>query len=95
MSATVKTTIEAAKDALVGTEQGPSITSESRRTFERFAVKDDSGSYMTPEGFVNALTNSNMDGDFHKITREQYAILFPAAGKWFLDSLDMGVAHGV
>lgn len=74
-------TIEAAKDALVGTEQGTSITAESRKTFERFATKEGPSSSMTPEGFVNALTSNNSDGDFHKIPREQYAILFPAAGK--------------
>ena len=80
MAGSVTGAVEAAKEILIGNEQGTSITAESKRTFERFALSDDSGSYMTSEGFVNALTASNPDEDFHKIPREQYAILFKAAG---------------
>lgn len=82
MSAAVTEAIETAKDVLVGHEVGTSITADSKRSFERFSVSDDSGRYMTPEGFVSALTASNPDEDFRKIPREQYVILFKAAGEF-------------
>lgn len=81
MSATVVGTLEAAKEVLVGSEQAASITAEARRSFLRFAEHDENERYMTTEGFVNALTASSQNEDFHKIPKEQYAILFLAAGK--------------
>lgn len=89
MSGSVSETIEAAKEVLVGSEQAPSMTAEARRSFLRFADSDDHGQFMTTEGFVNALTASSPHEDFHKIPREQYAILFLAAGEAFV--YDFGI----
>ncbi|ORY80844.1 putative mitochondrial carrier protein [Protomyces lactucae-debilis] len=80
------------KDTLVGTDQPPSITAESRRTFDRFAQQADAKGerWMTPDGFIDAMTLSNPDEDFHKIKREQYGILFQAADRQRRGKLTMG-----
>ena len=76
------TTIDQVKASLVGQEQHESASQQSRAAFERFAVESQDGErYMTVEGFVEAITESSGSKDFHKIAREQYAILFQAADR--------------
>ncbi|KAI9806015.1 MAG: mitochondrial aspartate-glutamate transporter agc1 [Piccolia ochrophora] len=76
--ATVK---DAVKESLVGTVREPQLSVQTRATFDRHAEKDgDSGEvYMTEESFVNAIAPK--DEDYHKIKREQYAILFGVADR--------------
>ncbi|KAL8840350.1 MAG: hypothetical protein Q9170_001365 [Blastenia crenularia] len=76
--ATVKDQV---KESLVGTILEPSLSTDAQATFERHAKKDeDTGDlYMTEEEFVDAIAPSNED--YHKIKREQYAILFQIADR--------------
>ncbi|BFZ58287.1 mitochondrial aspartate-glutamate transporter agc1 [Savitreella phatthalungensis] len=78
-------TLETVKSSLIGQDQTPEETpsQQSRAAFDRFAVQDETSGerYMTVEGFVNAITQSSGAQDYHKISREQYAILFQAADR--------------
>ncbi|KAL9604766.1 MAG: hypothetical protein Q9219_000214 [cf. Caloplaca sp. 3 TL-2023] len=69
------------KESLVGTVLEPSLSTDAQATFEQHAKKnEESGElYMTEEEFVNAIAPSHED--FHKIKREQYAILFQIADR--------------
>ncbi|KAI4290097.1 MAG: hypothetical protein L6R35_000617 [Caloplaca aegaea] len=69
------------KESLVGAVIEPSLSTDAQATFERHARKDESNGelYMTEEEFVNAIAPSNED--YHKIRREQYAILFQIADR--------------
>ncbi|KAL8940407.1 MAG: hypothetical protein Q9211_002296, partial [Gyalolechia sp. 1 TL-2023] len=69
------------KDSLVGTVIEPLLSTDAQATFERNARKDDGTGelFMTEEDFVNAVAPSHED--FHKIKREQYAILFQVADR--------------
>ncbi|KAL8905500.1 MAG: hypothetical protein Q9207_002603 [Kuettlingeria erythrocarpa] len=69
------------KESLVGTVVEPSLSTDAQATFERHAKKDkdDGELYMTEEEFVDAVAPSNED--YHKIRREQYAILFQIADR--------------
>ncbi|KAL9006505.1 MAG: hypothetical protein Q9188_000742 [Gyalolechia gomerana] len=69
------------KDSLVGTVIEPSLSTDAQATFERNAQKDEGTGelFMTEEDFVNAVAPSHED--FHKIKREQYAILFQIADR--------------
>ncbi|KAL8923582.1 MAG: hypothetical protein Q9208_004529 [Pyrenodesmia sp. 3 TL-2023] len=69
------------KESLVGTLVEPSLSTDAQATFERHAKKDESNGelYMTEKEFVDAIAPSNED--YHKIGREQYAILFQIADR--------------
>ena len=91
MTTSIAQSLEATKEVLVGADHQASMTAQSRRAFDSFAVTDQSGSkYMTVQGFVNALTQSNPDQDFHKIPREQYGILFLAADRQKKGYINLG-----
>ncbi|KAI4229919.1 MAG: hypothetical protein L6R36_000428 [Xanthoria steineri] len=76
--ATVK---EQIKESLVGTIIEPSLSTDAQATFLRKAKKDEETGelYMTEEEFVDAIAPENED--YHKIKREQYAILFQIADR--------------
>ncbi|KAL8763547.1 MAG: hypothetical protein Q9184_000673 [Pyrenodesmia sp. 2 TL-2023] len=69
------------KESLVGTHVEPLLSTDAQATFERHAKKDESNAelYMTEKEFVDAIAPSNED--YHKIGREQYAILFQVADR--------------
>ena len=69
------------ESSLLGNEHPPLLTAEIRRNFERYAsLTDPSGEkLMTRDNFVNAIAPPNQD--FHKIKREQFAILFELADR--------------
>ncbi|KAI4156865.1 MAG: hypothetical protein L6R39_000955 [Caloplaca ligustica] len=69
------------KESLVGTVLEPSLSTDAQATFERHAKKDESNGelYMTEDDFVDAIAPANED--YHKIKREQYAILFQIADR--------------
>ncbi|RPA89394.1 mitochondrial carrier [Choiromyces venosus 120613-1] len=77
--ATVPQTI---KESLLGSEHHPSLTAEIKKNFEKFAsvTEPTSGEkLMTWENFIDAIAPP--DQDFHKIKRDQYAILFHIADR--------------
>ncbi|KAL9038544.1 MAG: hypothetical protein Q9214_005237, partial [Letrouitia sp. 1 TL-2023] len=69
------------KETLVGTIKEPELSQDAKAAFDRNARKDeDTGElYMTEEEFVNAIAPANEN--YHKIQREQYAILFHIADR--------------
>ncbi|MCJ1352486.1 MAG: mitochondrial aspartate-glutamate transporter agc1 [Icmadophila ericetorum] len=75
--ATVK---EAVKESLVGVSQEPQLSQQSKVTFIKNSRQDESGEpYMNEEDFINAI--APVDEDYHKIKRDQYAILFRVADR--------------
>lgn len=72
---------EAIKESLVGSERPSMLTEEAKKTFDKHAShKTPEGEkYMTREDFVGAIAPPNQD--YHKIKREQYAILFEIADR--------------
>jgi solute carrier family 25 aspartate/glutamate transporter 12/13 len=76
--ATVK---ESVKESLIGSEHPPNLSEETRRTFNKHATHLTKGGerYMTKDDFVNAI--APREADYHKIRREQYAILFDVADR--------------
>ncbi|KAI9724785.1 MAG: hypothetical protein M1812_000061 [Candelaria pacifica] len=71
----------AVKETLLGTTREPQLSQQAKATFDDHATKDeDTGDlYMTEENFVDAIAPKNED--YHKIKREQYAILFQVADR--------------
>ncbi|KAK6581576.1 hypothetical protein PZA11_006267 [Diplocarpon coronariae] len=72
---------EVVKEALVGTEAEVQLSAQSKATFVKNARKDEATGelLMGEEEFVNAVAPPTED--FHKIKREQYAILFRVADR--------------
>ncbi|XMA20389.1 hypothetical protein WAI453_013180 [Rhynchosporium graminicola] len=72
---------EVVKEALVGTELQPQLSAQSKDTFEKNARKDEETGEMLmgEEEFINAVAPPTED--YHKIKREQYAILFRVADR--------------
>ncbi|PQE28342.1 mitochondrial carrier protein [Rutstroemia sp. NJR-2017a BBW] len=74
---------ELVKESLLGSEVAGDIqlSAQSKATFEKNAQKDaETGElFMGEEEFVNAI--APRDEDYHKIKREQYAILFRVADR--------------
>ncbi|CAG8977818.1 hypothetical protein HYALB_00008984 [Hymenoscyphus albidus] len=74
---------EVVKEKLLGSEipQDVKLSAQSRATFDRNARKDaeTGGLYMGEEEFINAVAPEGED--YHKIKREQYAILFRVADR--------------
>ncbi|TEY54941.1 hypothetical protein BOTCAL_0235g00130 [Botryotinia calthae] len=72
---------EVVKESLLGSKvaEDVQLSAQSKATFEKNSRKDESGAeeYMTEEDFVNAIAPQGED--YHKIQREQYAILFRVA----------------
>ncbi|PWW77120.1 mitochondrial carrier [Tuber magnatum] len=77
--ATVPRTI---KESLLGIEHQPSLTAKIKENFEKFAsiTEPTTGEkLMSKENFIDAIAPP--DQDFHKIQRDQYAILFDIADR--------------
>ncbi|KAI9675132.1 MAG: mitochondrial aspartate-glutamate transporter agc1 [Caeruleum heppii] len=76
--ATVK---EAVKESLLGTTREPQLSATTKATFDKHARKDASTGdlYMLEDDFIDAIAPQNED--YHKIKREQYAILFGVADR--------------
>lgn len=72
---------EAVKESLIGSERPPLLTDEAKKTFDKHAthITPEGDRYMTREDFVSAIAPP--DQDYHKIKREQYAILFEIADR--------------
>lgn len=70
------------KESLLGIEHDPSLTPEVRANFTKFAsiTEPTTGErFMTRENFIDAIAPP--DQNFHKIKRDQYAILFDIADR--------------
>ncbi|KAL6715916.1 mitochondrial aspartate-glutamate transporter agc1 [Lecanora helva] len=69
----------AVKESLLGATRDPELSVETKATFDRNARRDETSGefYMTEEDFVNAIAPASEN--YHKIKREQYAILFQIA----------------
>ncbi|KAJ3458565.1 hypothetical protein MRS44_012674 [Fusarium solani] len=70
---------EAVKETLVGTHEPEQLSAHSKARFIKHAVKDaESGDlFLGPDEFINAVAPKGED--FHKISRDQYSILFSVA----------------
>ncbi|KAI0012729.1 mitochondrial carrier [Xylariaceae sp. FL0662B] len=77
-STTVK---EAVKESLLGTEELSSLSASHRASFINNAKKDEQSGelYMGPDEFIKAVAPP--DEDYHKISRDQYSILFRVADR--------------
>ncbi|PUU74876.1 mitochondrial carrier domain-containing protein [Tuber borchii] len=70
------------KESLLGIEHDPSLTPKVRANFTKFAsiTEPTTGErFMTRENFIDAIAPP--DQNFHKIKRDQYAILFDIADR--------------
>ncbi|KAG0134515.1 mitochondrial carrier domain-containing protein [Tuber indicum] len=70
------------QDSLLGVGQQPTLTSNIKENFEKFAsiFEPTTGErLMTRENFIDAIAPP--DQDFHKIKRDQYSILFDIADR--------------
>ncbi|KAK0123686.1 mitochondrial aspartate-glutamate transporter agc1 [Cadophora gregata] len=79
--ADLSTAKEVVKEALLGTEVHAQLSAQSKDIFDKNAKKDESTGelYMGEEEFINAVAPPKED--YHKIKREQYAILFKVADR--------------
>ncbi|EON63295.1 hypothetical protein W97_02522 [Coniosporium apollinis CBS 100218] len=76
--ASVKETVT---EALLGTEQAPELSQQTKAAFLQHAVKDEQTGdlYLGEEQFVDAVAPPAED--YHKIKRDQYGILFKVADR--------------
>ncbi|KAI1075865.1 mitochondrial carrier [Whalleya microplaca] len=77
-STTVK---EVVKESLLGTEEPTNLSASHRASFLKNAKKDEQSGelYMGPDEFIEAIAPP--DEDYHKISRDQYSILFRVADR--------------
>ncbi|KAI0897887.1 mitochondrial carrier [Annulohypoxylon nitens] len=77
-STTVK---EAVKESLLGSEEPAKLSSSHRASFLNNAIKDEQTGelYMGPEEFISAIAPPGQD--YHKISRDQYGLLFRVADR--------------
>lgn len=75
------TATEKVKEALVGTEDEPQLSTQTRTEFLQHAKRDEGTGelYMSENEFTNAIAPEGED--YHKIKRSQYAILFSIADR--------------
>ncbi|KAF8846762.1 mitochondrial carrier [Acephala macrosclerotiorum] len=71
------------KESLLGSDlvEGEQLSAQTKATFEKHSRRDEATGelYMSEEEFVNAVAPEGED--YHKIRREQYAILFKVADR--------------
>ncbi|KAF7184989.1 Calcium-binding mitochondrial carrier protein Aralar2 [Pseudocercospora fuligena] len=81
VSGTVEKVKDGVKETLLGTEEEPQLSQQTRGDFMSHAIKDEESGeyYMTEKEFVNAVAPEGED--YHKIKREQYALLFRIADR--------------
>ncbi|MCJ1313746.1 mitochondrial aspartate-glutamate transporter agc1 [Agyrium rufum] len=73
---------ESVKETLLGSSIEPHLSQQAKATFDKYAHRDEGNNgdvYMTQEDFINAI--APVDENYHKIKREQYAILFQIADR--------------
>ncbi|KAI2623211.1 mitochondrial carrier [Hypoxylon sp. NC1633] len=72
---------EAVKETLLGTEEGTNLSASHRASFYSNAKKDEQTGelYMGPEEFIEAIAPPSED--YHKISRDQYGLLFRVADR--------------
>ncbi|KAI9790457.1 MAG: mitochondrial aspartate-glutamate transporter agc1 [Peltula sp. TS41687] len=72
---------DAVKETLVGVSREPQLSAQVKAHFERHSRKDEGTGemFMTEEDFVAAIAPEGED--YHKIRRDQYAILFDVADR--------------
>ncbi|AEO62499.1 uncharacterized protein THITE_2106721 [Thermothielavioides terrestris NRRL 8126] len=77
----VATVKEAVKETLVGSHEPAQLSAQAKARFNRHAIKDpETGElYLGPEQFIDAIAPPHED--YHKIKREQFAILFSVADR--------------
>ncbi|KAF4973602.1 hypothetical protein FZEAL_9280 [Fusarium zealandicum] len=70
---------EAVKEAVIGTTEPEHLSAQSKARFAQHAVKDAESDdlYLGPDQFIDAVAPKGED--FHKISRDQYSILFSVA----------------
>ncbi|WPG97449.1 Hypothetical protein R9X50_00022400 [Acrodontium crateriforme] len=75
------TVTQKVKESLLGTENEPQLSAQTRDDFLRHAKKDDeTDEYVLGEAeFINAVAPQSED--YHKIKREQYSLLFRIADR--------------
>ncbi|RFU25638.1 hypothetical protein B7463_g10710, partial [Scytalidium lignicola] len=82
----------AVKESLLGTSEPTTfqLSAQTKAAFEKHAKRDpETGElYMGEEEFVNAIAPK--DEDYHKIKREQYAILFRVADRRGTGTVNLG-----
>ncbi|KAI9656560.1 MAG: mitochondrial aspartate-glutamate transporter agc1 [Bathelium mastoideum] len=88
--ATVKTQVT---EALLGTTQEPQLSQQSRASFMKHAKRDETrGEYYLGENeFIDAVAPESEN--YHKIKREQYAVLFRVADRRKSGQLNMHDWH--
>lgn len=76
--ATVKDSV---KESLLGATPEPNLSAQTKAVFTRNSTRDErtGESFMTRDDFIRAVAPD--DEDYHKIKREQYAILFDVADR--------------
>ncbi|OQO08507.1 hypothetical protein B0A48_06377 [Cryoendolithus antarcticus] len=73
---------EKVKESLVGgTDEEPNLSAQTKEFFYEHAIKDDESEepYLGEKEFIDAIAPKGED--YHKIKREQYAILFSVADR--------------
>ncbi|KAL5329422.1 hypothetical protein ACEPPN_002934 [Leptodophora sp. 'Broadleaf-Isolate-01'] len=80
---------EVMKEALVATEADVQLSAQSKATFDKNARRDENTGelFMGEEEFINAVAPPTED--YHKIKREQYAILFRVADRRNLGKINL------
>ncbi|KAK3075989.1 mitochondrial aspartate-glutamate transporter agc1 [Teratosphaeriaceae sp. CCFEE 6253] len=74
------TVMDQVKESLVGTDEGASLSAQTRYDYMHNAIKDEDGQlYMGEKEFVDAI--APVGEDYHKIQREQYSLLFSIADR--------------
>ncbi|KAF7550915.1 hypothetical protein G7046_g7863 [Stylonectria norvegica] len=76
---TIQVVKEAVKEGLIGTDDPISLSAQTKTRFTKNALKDEESGelYMGPDEFIKAVAPKNET--FHKITKDQYSILFRVA----------------
>ncbi|KAH7266947.1 mitochondrial carrier domain-containing protein [Fusarium redolens] len=85
---------EAVKEAVIGTHEPEQLAAHTKARFTKHAIKDpETGElYLGPDEFINAVVPEGED--YHKISRDQYSILFSVAdvhGKGKVSLADWGI----
>ncbi|KAG8526980.1 uncharacterized protein KY384_008409 [Bacidia gigantensis] len=73
--------MNAVKESILGADREPDLSFQSKATFEQYAQADENTGekFMGQDDFVNAIAPATEN--YHKIKREQYALLFQVADR--------------
>lgn len=83
------TVTESLKESLIGGDHPTGLSDNARRTFDKYAAHTTPTGerVMTKDDFVDAIAPAS--ADYHKIKREQFAILFSVADRRRVGQLNM------